>query len=66
MKILMVASEANPLVKVGGLGDVVYSLSKAYVKQKHDVAIVIPFYKNLKNQTNLVTTFLGHIDVFLS
>jgi starch synthase len=44
MKILMVASEANPLIKVGGLGDVVYSLSKAYVKQKHDVAIVLPLY----------------------
>ena len=66
MKILMVASEANPLIKVGGLGDVVYSLSKAYVKEKHDVAIVLPFYKSLKNQQHLMTTFLGHIDVFLS
>ena len=66
MKILMVASEANPLIKVGGLGDVVYSLSKAYVKQKHDVAIVLPLYKSLKYQKNLVTTFLGHIDIFLS
>jgi starch synthase len=66
MKILMVASEANPLIKVGGLGDVVYSLSKAYVKQKHDVAIVLPLYKSLKYQKNIVTTFLGHIDVFLS
>ena len=28
MKILMVASEANPFVKSGGLADVVYSLSK--------------------------------------
>jgi starch synthase len=44
----MVASEANPLIKVGGLGDVVYSLSKAYVKQKHDIAIVLPLYKSLK------------------
>ena len=66
MKILMVACEANPLIKVGGLGDVVYSLSKAYVKQKHDVAIVLPFYKSLKYQKTLITTFLGHIDVFLS
>jgi starch synthase len=62
----MVASEANPLVKVGGLGDVVYSLSKAYVKQKHDVAIVIPYYRNLKSQKSISTSFLGHIDVFLS
>jgi starch synthase len=66
MKILMVASEANPLIKVGGLGDVVYSLAKAFRKQKHDVAIVIPFYKSLRFQQKYPITFLGHIDVFLS
>ena len=32
MKIAMVASESNPLAKTGGLGDVVYSLSKALVR----------------------------------
>jgi starch synthase len=66
MKILMVASEANPLIKVGGLGDVVYSLAKAFKKQKHDVAIVIPFYKSLRFQQKYPVTFLGHIDIFLS
>ena len=32
MKIVNVASEANPLVKSGGLGDVVYSLSRELAK----------------------------------
>ena len=66
MKILMVASEANPLIKVGGLGDVVYSLAKAFVKQGQEVAIVIPFYKSIRYQTKYPVQFLGHIDVFLS
>ncbi len=46
MKILMVASEANPLVKVGGLGDVVYSLSKAYVKQNTTFPSSFPSIKH--------------------
>lgn len=66
MKILMVASEANPLIKVGGLGDVVYSLAKALHQQHHEVAIVIPFYKSLRFQQQFPIKFLGHIDVFLS
>lgn len=66
MKILMVASEANPLIKVGGLGDVVYSLAKALHQQKHDVAIVLPFYKSLRFQQQYKVEFLGHVDVFLS
>ena len=66
MKILMVAAEANPFIKVGGLGDVVYSLSKALLKKKHDVAIVLPFYKSLRYQTKYPMTFIGHIDIFLS
>ena len=66
MKILMVAAEANPFIKVGGLGDVVYSLSKALLKKKHDVAIVLPFYKSLRYQTKYPMTFIGHLDIFLS
>ncbi len=66
MKILMVAAEANPFIKVGGLGDVVYSLSKALVSKKNEVAIVIPFYKSLRYQTKYPMTFIGTLDIFLS
>jgi starch synthase len=66
MKILMVASEANPLIKVGGLGDVVYSLSKALRNQQQDVAIVMPFYQSIKQQTTHPLMFIGRLEIYLS
>ena len=50
MKIAMVASESNPLVKTGGLGDVVYSLSKELAKAKEDVSIFLPYYESIKRK----------------
>ena len=44
MQILMVASEAVPFVKTGGLADVVSALSKQLKKNGHDVRIVMPRY----------------------
>jgi len=47
-KILMVAPEVTPVVKVGGLADVVGALSKALYKRGHDVRVVIPKYQGLR------------------
>ncbi|MGJ8638212.1 MAG: glycogen synthase GlgA [Opitutaceae bacterium] len=49
LKILMVAPEVTPIVKVGGLADVVGALSKALVELGHDVRIVMPKYAGLKH-----------------
>ncbi len=44
IKVLFVGAELTPLVKVGGLGDVMGALPKSLVKQGVDVKIIIPFY----------------------
>ena len=45
MKVVMVSSEALPFCKVGGLADVVYSLSKKLVINKINASIILPLYK---------------------
>ncbi len=66
MKIAMVASEANPLCKTGGLADVVYSLSKELVILGEEVSVVLPFYKTIKDKPGLKLKRLGSYDVYLS
>ena len=48
MRIVHVASEFAPLVKVGGLGDVVHGLAQEQVLQGHQVEIILPKYDILK------------------
>jgi len=45
MKVLFAVWELDPLIKVGGLGDVAKSLPAAFSKLGVDIRIVIPYYK---------------------
>jgi starch synthase len=55
MKILFIASEASPLVKVGGLADVIGSLSKALTTLGHEVRLILPKYGSLKADMQGIT-----------
>ena len=54
MKILMVSSEAFPLAKAGGLGDVVSALALALRRAGHDVRLLLPRYRGLAPETMVV------------
>jgi starch synthase len=45
-KILFVTSEAHPLIKTGGLGDVSGSLPATLKAQRNDVRIIMPAYRD--------------------
>ena len=47
-RILMVASEATPFAKSGGLADVAGALPQALTQLGHEVAIVLPRYRAIK------------------
>ena len=60
-RILMVASEAAPFAKTGGLADVLGSLPPALRTQGEDVAVVIPLYRSCprSESTRLVVEGYG-------
>ena len=51
MKLLMVASEATPFAKTGGLADVVGSLPQTLHALGHDVRLVMPCYRAVRGVT---------------
>ncbi len=65
MKIAMIASEANPLVKSGGLADVVYALSKELNRVGEEAIILLPYYQKIKRM-NLDVEFIGNFNIFMS
>ncbi|MEQ9670934.1 glycogen synthase GlgA [Coleofasciculus sp. G2-EDA-02] len=48
MYIIQVASECAPVIKAGGLGDVVYGLSRELEIQGHCVELILPKYDNMR------------------
>ena len=65
LKVLIIAAEAAPYVKSGGLGDVVGSLPKELRKLDIDVRIVVPKYKTIKNENFVDAEYLGDFNVKL-
>ena len=66
MRILFIASEAFPLVKVGGLADVTSSLAIALQNSGHEPCLILPKYGSIKapvqdvEGTDFAVNFMGH------
>ena len=65
MKILMVASEAVPYAKTGGLADVAGVLPKFLTKAGHDVRVVIPLYSCIQDHNYPITPIPGALGVWM-
>ncbi|WP_072897592.1 glycogen synthase GlgA [Clostridium fallax] len=63
MKILLVASEADPFIKSGGLGDVIGSLPKYLKSNDIEASVVIPNYKNIKSDLKNKFQFIASLNV---
>lgn len=66
MKVLMIASEAYPFVKSGGLGDVLGSLPKVLRDLGVDVRVVIPKYQDIDESYQEQMTHIADFQVDLA
>lgn len=62
MRILFVASESDPFIKTGGLGDVIGALPVALKNLSNDVRVIIPNYRDIKDE---IKVKLKYIDNFM-
>ncbi len=63
MKIIHLAAEYGPLVKVGGLADVVGSLTKALKDKGLDVSVILPYYGVIKIKKDNRELIEGNLEV---
>lgn len=72
MKVLFATSELYPLIKTGGLADVCYSLPIALESLGHELKIILPFYRVIKEKIihkkcvfkGKVFGYLGDVSVY--
>ncbi|MBN1130351.1 MAG: glycogen synthase [Chitinispirillaceae bacterium] len=65
LTILVVASEMYPFAKVGGMADVVASLSAALKRRGHNVAVVIPRYREIDLEKHDASVCLEPMGVWM-
>ena len=63
--VAFISSECYPFVKTGGLGDVMYALPKALVKQNCDVRVILPRYKCIPWEYQEKMVYRGAFDMDL-
>lgn len=63
MKVLFIAAESHPFIKVGGLGDVAYALPKALRANGIDVRVILPKYGKIDEQFKDSMTTIAEFQV---
>jgi len=63
MKIIFMTAEANPFIKIGGLGEVIGSLPAYLHKQGIDVRVIMPKYSDIADNLQMQFNHLAHFDV---
>ncbi len=63
MRILFISSEVAPFAKTGGLGDVSAALPKALAAEGHDVRVVVPYYRRIREAEHPVELVVPPLDV---
>ena len=67
MRIAMIASEAAPFVKTGGLGDVLQALPTELARSKGtEVSLFLPYYKSIKYDSAVTVEALSSFNINLT
>ncbi|MBR6029448.1 MAG: glycogen synthase [Clostridia bacterium] len=65
MKVAFIGSECYPFIKTGGLGDVMYALPRALLRQGCEVRVFMPYYRcipeKFKNQMTYIGSFMMNL-----
>ena len=53
VRVAFVGSECYPFIKTGGLGDVMYALPRALLRENCEVRVLMPYYAFPKNSKTI-------------
>ncbi|MFN8485631.1 MAG: glycogen synthase GlgA [Anaerolineae bacterium] len=65
LKIAMIAAEAVPFAKTGGLADVVGALPKTLRQMGHDAIVIMPYYSTIHYNGYSPRLFMGSLGVWM-